>query len=81
MTNSDPKLMAQMVNTLSLILKERAADLDTVAIPGFGNFVAMKKQERIIFDSNDGTRKLMPPEIKVEFVAGSKLKRQVLAHE
>lgn len=77
LTGKDHESTAHMLHVLVDLLRQRTAELDSVAIPGFGNFVAMKKKERIVFDSATGRRQLLPPKVVVEFVAGTKLKKRV----
>lgn len=73
----EPKVAQELIAAFADILRGRAADLDTIAIPGFGNFVAMKKQEKIATDPKTGKRMLMPPCITLQFVAGSMLKKSL----
>lgn len=71
----EPKVTQDLVAAFADVLRDKAADLDTIAIPGFGNFVAMKKQEKITVDAESGKRMLLPPCITLQFVAGSMLKK------
>jgi nucleoid DNA-binding protein len=48
-----------------------------VAIPGFGSFVGVKHDEKIVRDLTSGNRLLLPPAIELEFVAGGRLKHEV----
>lgn len=76
----DTKCVAELMAAFASVIRERASELDTVTVPGFGNFVAVKKAERIDTDPATGRQMLMPPKISVEFVAGSALKKH-LQHE
>ncbi len=76
----DTKCVAELMAAFATVIRERVAELDTVTMPGFGNFVAVKRAERIETDSATGRQMLMPPKISVEFVAGSALKKH-LSHE
>lgn len=73
----DTKCATDMVTAFASVIREKAADLDTVTVPGFGNFVAIKKAERIETDPATGRQMLMPPQITIEFVAGRALKKRL----
>lgn len=62
---------------LSLVVRKACAELDSVAIPAFGTFVAKKHDEEISVDLSTGERMLMPPEITVEFVTGGRLAKSM----
>lgn len=76
----DTKCAGELMAAFASVIRERAAELDTVTMPGFGNFVAVKKAERIETDPATGRQMLMPPNISVEFMAGPTLKK-CLQHE
>ena len=65
---------------LAMIMRERCGELDTVAIPSFGNFVPVKHDESVETDLSSGRRLLLPPEIVLE-VTPSGLLRKHLGHE
>lgn len=73
----DTKSVTDLMEAFASIVRERLSELDTIAIPGFGNFVSVKKSERIETDPATGKLMLMPPRIAVEFVAGSILKKHL----
>lgn len=76
----DTKCVSDLMAAFASVIREKASELDTVTVPGFGNFVAVKRPERIETDPASGKQMLMPPKISVEFVAGSVLKKH-LSHE
>lgn len=76
----DAKCVSDLVSAFASVIREKAAELDTVTVPGFGNFVPVKKTERIETDPASGRQMLMPPKITLEFVAGAALKKH-LSHE
>lgn len=78
--NRDPKDVEALIEGFSVLLRESCGDLDTVAIPSFGNFVPQKHDEQISDDLVTGKRMLLPPEIVLEFVPGSMLRKHI-AHE
>lgn len=73
--NCDQAEAANLVGAFATVLCERASNLDSIAIPAFGNFVALKLPERVVTDGDKRT--LVPPQIKMEFVASAMLKKQV----
>lgn len=73
----DTRQAATLVAAFSSAIRDKASELDTIAIPGFGNFVAMKQPEKIATNPETGKRTLTPPSIKLQFVAGSMLKKHL----
>ena len=73
----DPTDAAERLEAFAAVIAERTADLDTIAIPGFGNFTSTKHEESISTDLATGRRMLLPPQITVDFVPGSMLKKKV----
>lgn len=78
--DADPKDMADMTAAFVTVIKERMQEFDSVAIPGFGNFVTIKQPEQVKVDNATGKRMLLPPVIKLEFSPSAMFKKQV-AHE
>lgn len=74
---TDTKNVNALINSFVEVICQKTSDLDSIAIPGFGNFVSMKKPERIETDRTTGERRLMPPQIKMEFVAAAMLKKRL----
>lgn len=67
--------MTALTASLGELIGEHCGNLDTVAIPQFGNFTGIKHDETVITD--DGKRTLIPPKIEIEFTPGSMLKKAV----
>lgn len=65
-----------LTKCLTTALKDSASALDSVAIPGFGRFDTVKHDEYITTDTTTGRSTLFPPEIKLTFTAGAKLKKR-----
>ncbi|MDE6452829.1 MAG: HU family DNA-binding protein [Muribaculaceae bacterium] len=61
-------------------IRERCSQLDTIAIPGFGNFVPVKTDEHIVAEP-DGSRVLVPPHVALTFNPGSMLRKRLSANE
>lgn len=75
--DADPKDIADMTAAFVAVIKERMQEFDSVAIPGFGNFVTIKQPEQVKVDQATGKRMLMPPAIKLEFSPSAMFKKQV----
>ena len=71
----------QLSEALAEALRTACANLDNVAIPGFGTFATEKTDEYVATDPQTGSRMLMPPHISVKFHPGSQLRKQLPAHE
>lgn len=72
----DTATAGRIAHALARVMRERCGDLDSVAIPGFGTFVARKHDERVDTDAS-GRRTLVPPHIDITFNAGSRLRKQL----
>lgn len=67
----------KLVDGLIIVLQERAVDLDSVAIPGFGTFEAKKKEERVVNNPSNGKRMLVPPRVVLNFRVSNVLKNKL----
>lgn len=78
-TGLRPAEAGKMMEALGAAIAGICADLDTVAIPGFGNFYAAKHDECVTADPVTGRRMLVPPAIEAGFktsvVLRNRLKR------
>lgn len=66
-----------LIEGFSIILRQHASEVDSVAIPSFGTFVAEKHQEEIVNDLSTGHRMLIPPEIALTFRPGAMLTKKI----
>lgn len=66
-----------LVESFANILKQEAAEVNSVAIPSFGTFEAVKEDEHIERDLSTGSRMLMPPSISLKFNAATALKKRI----
>lgn len=73
----DRKATETLLEALSKALLQHCGELDTVAIPSFGNFEAVKHDEQIVVDRSTGSRMLLPPEIELTFRAAGKLRKLI----
>ncbi|MBE6305382.1 MAG: HU family DNA-binding protein [Bacteroidales bacterium] len=71
----DKKATETLLQALGQALRRHCGELDTVAIPSFGNFVAVKHREQIVVDHASGSRLLLPPEVELTFCPGGKLRK------
>ncbi len=79
--NRDKKATEALLQGFVQAVKQHCSELDTVAIPGFGNFTAVKHDEKEVVDHSTGSRLLLPPEIEMTFRAAGKLRRISKADE
>ena len=82
--NRDTAEVATLAEGLSTAFKEAGAELDSIAIPGFGTFKAEKRDEEIVTDATTGRRTLYPPKIEMTFRPSVVLRKKlndVTTHE
>lgn len=70
-----------MAGALAAILSERAVQMDSVAIPGFGTFMPEKVKEHVETDPDTGRHLLMPPGLTLKFTPGSMLRKRLSLNE
>lgn len=78
-TDLDPKTAANMADALTRLIADNCAMLDSVAIPGFGSFIATKTDEHVETDPVSRRRTLMPPSVSVAFRSAVKLRKAATA--
>ncbi len=66
-----------LIDGLATVIKERCGDLDTIAIPGFGNIEPVKEDEKVVTDPTSGQRLLLPPAITLNFKPSAILRRRI----
>lgn len=76
-SGADPEQGRRIVDAFSGLLSESGAELDSVAVPGFGVFEARKRLERVNVHPATGRRMLLPPKIVVGFKPSAVLKQRV----
>jgi nucleoid DNA-binding protein len=79
--DTDAKTASGMADALTELLRNHLAQLDTIAIPGFGTFIPKKTDEYVATDPESGKRMLMPPAVSISFRAGSRLKKSTAPHK
>lgn len=75
--NRDTKDVTSLLEGFSQVLKDNLSNLESVAMPGFGEFEAIKEDETITIDHSTGKRLLLPPQILVSFRASSIMKKRL----
>ena len=55
-----------LLGSLTDIIADNCAELNSIAIPGFGTFSAEKTDEYVV-NNADGSRTLMPPAVTLKF--------------
>lgn len=70
-----------MTEGLSVVLRQTCAELDSIAVPTFGTFVAVKHNEEVRQDLSTGKSMLVPPEIDIEFHPGAMLLKKIKGPE
>ena len=68
--------VSKLLEGLATVIESRCGEMDTVAIPGFGNFEAKKKAERVVLNPSNGKRMLVPPKIVLNFKVSKVLKNK-----
>ena len=67
----------KLMDALTGVITSRCGELDTIAIPGFGNFEPKKRAERVVVNPANGKRMLVPPKITLSFKVSNVLKSKI----
>lgn len=70
-----------MPKHLAEVIRQALTELDSVAVPSFGTFTPVKRDEEIITDLSTGRRMLLPPQITLEFTPAAMLRKHLSGHE
>lgn len=71
----DKKSTEAMLESFCRIMAQEAGELGSLAVAGFGTFTGVKYDEKTVADPVSGNMLLLPPEIRVEFTAATKLRK------
>lgn len=66
-----------LYSALAMTIRECADELATVAIPGFGNFSTIKRNEEIVVNEQ-GQKTLLPPVIEMSFTPSILLRKKMI---
>ena len=69
--------VSKLLDAFTSIVATRCSELDTIAIPGFGNFEPRKRNERIQYNPSNGKRTLLPPRVTMTFKVSNVLKNKI----
>ncbi len=73
----EPKDIMALMDGLAATMRDNLCDMNTVALPGFGEFIPVKEDEHIQNDLSTGQQILVPPSINVKFSPSALLKRKI----
>ncbi|MBQ9218602.1 MAG: HU family DNA-binding protein [Muribaculaceae bacterium] len=73
----DKQDIARLLDAFTGIVAARCSELDTIAIPGFGNLEPRKQSEHIHYNPATGKRTLMPPKVTLTFKVSNVLKTKL----
>ena len=73
----DKKDVAKLLDAFTSVVASRCSELDSIAIPGFGNFEPRKRNEHIHYNPANGKRTLMPPKVTLNFKLSNVLKNKL----
>lgn len=66
-----------IIEGLCSLVAERCVDMDTVVVPGFGQFEAKKRKERLTVHPASGMRLMVPPKLVLGFKPSGVLKSKI----
>lgn len=72
----DSKVLDQLMDSLSVIIKNEILEGNSIALQGFGTFELRKKSERISVNPTTKQRMLVPPKQTLSFKPSSILKEK-----
>ena len=72
----DSKVLDQLMDSLSVIIKNEIFEGNSIALQGFGTFELRKKSERISVNPTTKQRMLVPPKQTLSFKPSSILKEK-----
>ena len=72
----DSKVLDELMDSLSVIIKNEVLEGNSIALQGFGTFELLKKSERISVNPTTKQRMLVPPKQTLSFKPSSILKEK-----
>ncbi len=76
-TETSEEDVGNIISDFCKVLGERCVDMDSVIIPGFGQFEARKRKERIMIHPASGQRMMVPPKLVLSFKPSGILKSKI----
>lgn len=71
----------EAINDFCKLLAEHCIEMDSILVPGFGQFEPKKRKERITVHPSSGKRLLVPPKLVVGFKPSTILKSKIRSDE
>lgn len=75
--NRDVDDVKALLEGFAAMVRSCCGENQTVAMPGFGNFVPRKEDEHIEVDATTNRRMLMPPRVMLHFEPSAILKSKI----
>lgn len=75
--NLEASTAEKLVGTFVEVIGEECRDLNRLALPSFGSFQGVKREETVVKDLSSGHRLLLPPAIEIEFTPSGRLKKGI----
>lgn len=66
-----------VISAFCNVLGEKCVDMDTLIVPGFGQFEPKKRKERLTVHPSSGKRLLVPPKLVIGFRPSAILKGKI----
>ncbi len=76
-TGQNKEDVQSLLSSFYEIIADTLVEMDTVIIPGFGQFEAKKRKERVTMHPSTGRRLLVPPKMVVGFKPSGVLKAKI----
>lgn len=76
-TGLAPEVLSDVVDALRKVMIDSAEKQQSIIIPRFGSFDAVKEDECVSTDITTGKRVLLPPHIKLQFTPAAMLRRRI----
>lgn len=71
----------EMLNDFYTLVAEHCTEMDSLLVPGFGQFEPKKRRERVTVHPSSGKRLLVPPKLIVGFKPSNILKSKIRGNE
>ncbi|MDE6271953.1 MAG: HU family DNA-binding protein [Muribaculaceae bacterium] len=76
-TRLDKTRVQEIISSFCGVLADSCLEMDTVIIPGFGQFEARKRKERLTVHPASGQRLMVPPKLVINFKPSGVLKSKI----
>ncbi len=76
-TRLDKTKVQDVIASFCHVLADSCLEMDTIIIPGFGQFEARKRKERMTVHPATGQRLMVPPKLVINFKPSGVLKSKI----